>query len=65
LKLCQDANPTYRPWSWEDRVLKTLLGKPVMFYAPFAWTADSARLGGSLHVQPVQSAAADIIPERS
>jgi len=41
LKLCQYANTTYRPWSWEDRVLKTLLGKPV------------------------QSAAADIIPERS
>ena len=45
LKLCQYANTTYRPWSWEDRVLKTLLGKPVMFYAPFAWTADSALAG--------------------
>lgn len=26
-------------------MLKTLLGKPVMFYAPFAWTADSALAG--------------------
>lgn len=45
LELCQYANMAYRPWSWEDRVLKTLLGKPVMFYAPFAWKADSALAG--------------------
>ena len=44
-RLCQFANTEYRPWSWEDRVLKTLLGKPVMFYAPFAWIADSALAG--------------------
>jgi len=45
MKLCQHANTAYRPWSWEDRVLKTLLGKPVMFYAPFAWMADSSLAG--------------------
>jgi hypothetical protein len=45
IRLCQHANTAYRPWSWEDRVLKTLLGKPVMFYAPFAWIADSALAG--------------------
>ena len=45
LKLCQYTNTAYRPWSWEDRVLKSLLGKPVMFYAPFAWMADSALAG--------------------
>jgi len=44
-RLCEYANTAYRPWSWEDRVLKTLLGKPVMFYAPFAWIADSALAG--------------------
>ena len=43
--LCQYANTAYRPWSWDDRVLKTLLGKPVMFYAPFAWLAESALAG--------------------
>lgn len=45
MMLCQYANTAYRPWSWEDRVLKTLLGKPVMFYAPFAWMANSALAG--------------------
>lgn len=43
--LCQYANTKYRPWSWEDRVIKALLGKPVMFYAPFAWAAGSAVSG--------------------
>lgn len=43
--LCQHANTTYREWSWEDRVLRTLLGKPVMFYAPFAWLANNAIAG--------------------
>lgn len=45
MRLCQYTNTAYRPWSWEDRVLKALLGKPVMFYAPFAWMADSALAG--------------------
>lgn len=43
--LCDYANTAYRPWSWEDRVLKAILGKPEMFYAPFAWIADSALAG--------------------
>ena len=44
-KLCEYSNTRYRPWSWDDRVLKALLGKPVMFYAPLAWLADNAIAG--------------------
>jgi hypothetical protein len=44
-KLCEYSNTKYRPWSWDDRVLKALLGKPVMFYAPLAWLADNAIAG--------------------
>ena len=44
-KLCEYSNTKYRPWSWDDRVLKTLLGRPVMFYAPLAWVASSAIAG--------------------
>lgn len=56
--LCEMANTAYRPWSWDDRVLKTLLGKPVMFYAPLAWIADSALAGlyASLLVRKLRQA---------
>lgn len=43
--LCQHAEQGYRPWSWEDRILKAVLGRPVVFYAPFAWIAQSATAG--------------------
>lgn len=43
--LCKFTNTTYRAWSWEDRVIKALLGKPIMFYVPFAWMANSALAG--------------------
>lgn len=56
--LCEMANTAYRPWSWEDRILKTLLGKPVMFYAPLAWIANSALAGlyASLLVRKLRQA---------
>jgi len=44
-KLCEHGNTKYRQWSWEDRVLKTVLGKPIMFYAPLAWLSESATAG--------------------
>lgn len=44
-RLCEFTNTEYRAWSWEDRVLKALLGKPILFYVPFAWIADSALAG--------------------
>ena len=43
--ICKHANITYRDWSWETRLLKALLGKAVITYAPFAWVADSAIAG--------------------
>ena len=43
--LCKTGNIKFRAWSWEDRVLKTLLGKPVMYYASLAHITDSATAG--------------------
>ncbi|NOT67145.1 MAG: hypothetical protein HOP04_02240 [Methylophilaceae bacterium] len=43
--LCEFSNTAYRAWSWEDRVIKALLGKPILFYVPFAWMAKSALAG--------------------
>lgn len=43
--LCDFTNREYRTWDWQDRVLKAILGKPILFYVPFAWLTNSATAG--------------------
>lgn len=43
--LAIQANKQYAGWSWEDRVMRSLMGRIVVFYAPLAWLVGSA-IGG-------------------
>jgi hypothetical protein len=44
-RLAQSINTQYTEWTWEERAVRTLLGRPLAFYAPFAWLLGSATSG--------------------
>jgi hypothetical protein len=43
--LAKEINSQWTGWTWEERAVRTLLGRPIAFYAPFAWLLDSATSG--------------------
>jgi hypothetical protein len=43
--LAVEVNSQWTGWTWEERAVRTLLGRPIAFYAPFAWLLDSATSG--------------------